>query len=169
LAEAGVKDLSFKLMNRNVAMPYTPVGVYLIDQWRQIGVTVEHDQPETSAYISNLRSGNFEAGLDFHCDAVDDPNLQLAKFVSANRSPINYSRANDPKLDELYEAQKGELDVEKRKQILREFERHALTEAYNIPVVWWHRIIVNWKQIKGWHMSPSHYLNQDLQDVWLDQ
>src|SRR5690606_31192661 len=125
LAEAGVKDLSFKLMNRNVPMPYTPVGVYLIDQWRQIGITVEHDQPETAAYISNLRSGNFEAGLDFHCDAVDDPNLQLAKYLSADRSPINYSRAKDAKLDELYEAQKGELNVEKRKQILREFEQHA--------------------------------------------
>jgi len=169
LAEAGVSNLKFKLMNRNVAMPYTPVGVFLIDQWRQIGVTTEHEQPETAAYISNLRNGNYEAGLDFHCDAVDDPNLQLAKYISADRSPINYSRANDRKLDELYDKQKGELDVEKRKQILREFERHALAEAYTIPVVWWHRIIVNWKQLKGWHMSPSHYLNQDLQDVWLDQ
>jgi peptide/nickel transport system substrate-binding protein len=28
---------------------------------------------------------------------------------------------------------------------------------------------VTHKQLKGWHMSPSHYINQDLQDVWLDQ
>src|SRR5690606_33720555 len=62
LAEAGVSNLKFKLMNRNVAMPYTPVGVFLIDQWRQIGVTTEHEQPETAAYISNLRNGNYEAG-----------------------------------------------------------------------------------------------------------
>ena len=169
LKEAGAENLTFKLMNRNVPMPYTPVGVFLIDQWRQIGLTVEHDQPETKAYIANLRGGNYEAGLDFNCDAVDDPNLQLAKYISADRSPINYSRANDRKLDELYDAQKGELDVEKRKQILRAFEQHALTEAYTIPTIWWHRIIINWKQLKGWHMSPSHYLNQDLQDVWLDQ
>ncbi len=169
LAEAGVKDLKFKFMNRNVPMPYTPVGVFLIDQWRQIGVTAEHDQPETKAYIANLRGGNYEAGLDFNCDAVDDPNLQLAKYISRDRSPINYGRYNDRKLDELYDAQKGELDVEKRKKILRDFEQHALTEAYTFPTVWWHRIIINWKQLKGWHMSPSHYLNQDLQDVWLDQ
>ena len=169
LEEAGVSNLSFKFMNRNVPMPYTPVGVFVIDQWRQIGVTAEHDQPETAAYISNLRGGNYEVGLDFHCDAVDDPNLQLAKYLSANRSPINYSRANDPKLDELYDAQKGELDNEKRKEILREFERHAMTEAYTIPTIWWHRIVVTWKELQGWHMSPSHYLNQDLQDVWLDK
>ena len=169
LAAAGVKDLKFKFLNRNVPMPYTPVGVFLIDQWRQIGVQVEHDQPETKAYIANLSGGNFEVGLDFNCDAVDDPNLQLAKYISAKRSPINYGRYQDAKLDQLYDAQKGELDEKKRYAILRQFEQHALTEAYTFPTIWWHRIIVNWKQIKGWHMSPSHYLNQDLQDVWLDQ
>jgi peptide/nickel transport system substrate-binding protein len=169
LADAGVKDLKFKFLNRNVPMPYTPVGVFLINEWRQIGVTAEHEQPETRAYISNLRGGNYEVGLDFNCDAVDDPNLQLAKFISADKSPINYGRYNDRKLDELYEKQKGELDNKKRYALLREFERHALNEAYTFPTIWWHRIIVNWKPMKGWHMSPSHYINQDLQDVWLDQ
>ena len=43
------------------------------------------------------------------------------------------------------------------------------TEAYTIPTIWWHRIIVNRKQIKGWHITPSHYVGQDLPDVWLDQ
>ncbi|MGH6770826.1 MAG: ABC transporter substrate-binding protein [Xanthobacteraceae bacterium] len=169
LAEAGVKNLSFSFLNRNVAMPYTHVGVFLIDQWRQIGVTAKHEQPETRAYIANLRGGNYEVGLDFNCDAVDDPNLQLAKYISAKRSPINYGRYNDEKLDKLYDAQKGELDEKKRYAILREFEKHALDQSYTFPTIWWHRIVVTWKQLKGWHMSPSHYLNQDLQDVWLDQ
>ncbi|HEY7457601.1 MAG TPA: ABC transporter substrate-binding protein [Xanthobacteraceae bacterium] len=169
LDQAGVKELKFKFLNRNIPMPYTPVGVFLIDHWRQIGVQVEHDQPETKAYIANLRGGNYDVGLDFNCDAVDDPNLQLAKYISASKSSINYGRYEDPKLDDLYNRQKGELDQKKRYALLREFEQHALTQAYSIPVIWWHRIIVYWKQMKGWYMSPSHYLNQDLQDVWLDQ
>ncbi|MBI4274691.1 MAG: ABC transporter substrate-binding protein, partial [Rhizobiales bacterium] len=72
LADAGVKDLKFKFLNRNVPMPYTPTGVFLIDQWRQIGVTAEHDQPETQAYIAHLRRGHYEVGREFNCDAVDD-------------------------------------------------------------------------------------------------
>jgi len=169
LEEAGVKDLRFKLLNRNLPMPYTPVGVFLIDQWRQIGVQVEHDQPETRAYLTSLQNGNYDAGLDFNCDHTDDPNLQLIKYISADKSTINYGRYNDRKLDDLYEKQSRELDPKKRYALLREFEKHALTEAYTFPTIWWHRIIVNWKQIKGWYMSPSHYINQDLQDVWLDQ
>ena len=31
-------------------------------------------------------------------------------------------------------------------RILREFEKHALTEAYAVPTIWWHRIVVAWKQ-----------------------
>ncbi len=54
LAEAGDQNLYFTFTNRNVAMPYTPVGVFLIDQWRQIGVTVEHEQLETRLYTEKL-------------------------------------------------------------------------------------------------------------------
>src|SRR5690606_31478799 len=143
--------------------------VFVVDQWRQIGVTAEHEQPETKAYIGNLRSGNYEGGLDFNCDAVDDPNLQLLKYLSSDKSTINYSRSVDRTIDDLYEKQKRELDPKKRAALLRQLEKHALTEAYTVPVVWWHRIVVTWKQLHGWHMSPSHYINQDLQDVWLSQ
>jgi hypothetical protein len=84
LAEAGQENLSFTFTNRNVAMPYTPVGVFLIDQWRQIGVTAEHEQLETRLYQAKLRGEELEAGLDFHCDYMDEPNLQLIKYISAD-------------------------------------------------------------------------------------
>ena len=41
LAEAGHANLKFTLWNRNLAMPYTPAGVFLVDQWKQIGVEVD--------------------------------------------------------------------------------------------------------------------------------
>ena len=171
LKEAGAENLSFKLTNRNVAMPYTPVGVFLVDQWRQIGLNVQHEQLDTKLYLAAQQRDNptFDAALDFNCDFMDEPNLQLIKYISADRSPINYAGYVDRKLDELYDRQSGELDERKRIGILREFERHALEQAYIIPTIWWHRIIVAHKQLKGWEITPSHYLNQDLADVWLDQ
>ena len=42
-------NLKFTLWNRNLAMPYTPAGIFLVDQWRQIGVEVEHKQSDTGA------------------------------------------------------------------------------------------------------------------------
>jgi peptide/nickel transport system substrate-binding protein len=167
LAEAGHPNLKFKFLNRNVPMPYTPVGVFLIDQWRQIGVSVEHEQLETRLYQAALSGGNYEVGLDFNCDFMDEPNLQLLKYLSADKSPINYGRYQDPKMDALYDRQKSATDPKQRAAIMREIDMHVLSEAYTVPTIWWHRIIAHHAQLKGWEITPSHYLNQDLADVWL--
>ena len=171
LKEAGAESVVFKLTNRNIAMPYTPVGVFLVDQWRQIGLNVQHEQLDTKLYLAAQQKDNptYDAALDFNCDFMDEPNLQLIKYLSHDRSPINYAGYVDRKLDELYDRQSGELDKNKRAAILREFERHVLEQSYIIPTIWWHRIIVANKKFRDWEITPSHYLNQDLADVWLDQ
>jgi len=171
LQEAGVPNLSFTFTNRNVAMPYTPVGVSLIDQWRQIGVNAKHEQLETRLYLAAQQRDKptYDAALDFNCDFMDEPNLQLQKYLSHDRSAINYAQQTDRALDGLFDKQSGELDTKKRYAMLREFEKRALEQAYTVPTIWWHRIIVHHKAMKGWHITPSHYVGQDLADVWLDQ
>jgi peptide/nickel transport system substrate-binding protein len=46
-------------------------------------------------------------------------------------------------------------------------ERYALTTAYDVPLLWYNRIIVHDKAIRGWHFTPSHYVQEDLVEVWL--
>ena len=106
LKEAGVPEgFSFTLKNRNVREPYEVTGVYVIDQWRQIGLNVNHVQQEEGPYFNDFRQGNYDAGIDFSCDFMDEPDLQLFKFVSSDKSPVNYARYNDSVLDDLYEKQ----------------------------------------------------------------
>jgi peptide/nickel transport system substrate-binding protein len=56
-----------------------------------------------------------------------------------------------------------------RLKMVRDFERHALTEAYAVPLLWWDRIVVTSAKVRGWSITPSHFIGQDLTDVWLDQ
>src|SRR5439155_15478915 len=79
LADAGVSNLSFKFLNRNITTPYEPVAVFLIDQWKQVGITATHDVKETSAYQADLRAGNFQLAMYFNWEFLDVPDLQLAK------------------------------------------------------------------------------------------
>ena len=123
---------------------------------------------ETGPYTVDLRGGNYDTALDFNCDFMDEPDLQLIKFVSADKSPINYARYQDATLDDLYERQSRETDPEQRKRLIWQFEKRALDEmAYQLPTIWWHRIIPHAATVRGWKITPSHYLNQDLRDVWL--
>jgi peptide/nickel transport system substrate-binding protein len=169
LKEAGVADLKIKLHNRTLAEPYTPSGIFLIDQWRRIGVTAEHSQVETKIYFDNLVSGQFDVALYPVTEPADDPTAQHSYYLTNKLSPISYSRHTDTKLDELFEKQSRLLDATERKKVVHDFERLAITQAYSIPVHWWHRNIVHHKKIKGWHMSASHFQGQDLSGVWLDE
>ena len=82
LDEAGVKDLKFKLLNRNIAEPYTPGAVYSIDQWRRIGVVAEHEQLETKLYQDRVAAGDFDVAIEFQADFMDDPTAQFSKFLT---------------------------------------------------------------------------------------
>ncbi len=169
LREAGVPDgFKFTFKNRDVAMPYQPVGIYLIDQWRKVGLNVTQVVQETGPYTADLRAGNYETSLDFTCDFMDEPDLQLFKYLSSDKSPANYARYKDPVLDDLYLKQARMTDPTERKKLVWAFERRVLDEmAYQWPTLWWQRIIPHWAKLKGWKITPSHYLNQDLRDVWL--
>jgi len=169
LAEAGVPNLKFTLWNRNLAMPYTPAGIFLVDQWRQIGVQVEHKQSDTSPYIAAMSSGNFDVAIDFSNLFMDDSTLALAKYLSVDRAPQNMSRSKDPELDKLFDQHVRERDVEKRKALIRAFEKRLFEQAYQQPLLWWHRIVPSHKVVMGWKMSPSHLLGAQLEDVWLNQ
>jgi peptide/nickel transport system substrate-binding protein len=169
LKEAGVPEgFTFTLKNRNVKEPYEIAGVYVIDQWRQVGLNVNHVQQEEGPYFNDFRQGNYDAGIDFQCDFMDEPDLQLFRFVSSGKSPINYARYNDTVLDELYERQSRETDPKARLKLLRQFEKRVLDDkAYQFDLLWWQRIVPHSSKLKGWKITPSHYVNQDLRDVWL--
>jgi peptide/nickel transport system substrate-binding protein len=100
---------------------------------------------------------------------MDEPSLGLAKYVSFSRAPENRSRANDPELDKLYDAQVRERDPNKRKEMIKAFEKRLFEQAYQQPLLWWYRIVPTHKVVMGWKMSPSHNLGQQLEDVWLNQ
>ncbi|MCC7274799.1 MAG: ABC transporter substrate-binding protein [Alphaproteobacteria bacterium] len=166
LKEAGQENLSFTLANRTIA-PYTANGIFLIDQWRQIGVKVDHQQLELAAYFSSMSSGNYEVIVDSFTDYSPDPNTGVIKYISTDRSPQAFSRHTDRKLDELFDLQAKTTDKVERRKLVRQLEARAMEQAYAVPFLYWHRIVVLNKRVHGWSMSPFHMIYQDLGDVWL--
>ncbi len=91
------------------------------------------------------------------------------RAVSIIGSAVNFSGSTDRFLDALYVAQAMTADPRERARIVRAFERHALTSAYTVPLLWWDRIVATSSKLKGWSITPSHFIGQDLTDVWVDQ
>lgn len=169
LKEAGVVDLWFTLVSRASDTLYGPVGDFLAAQWKQIGVTVLHERHAPADFMRHVlrEPPTFDAALDFACDHADEPNLQFARYLSHDRTATNVSHHTDRTLDNLFDRQSAEADRRKRYELVREFERRALRLAYTVPVMWWHRAVVMDRNVRGWQITPSHYLGQDLAEVWL--
>ncbi|HTV44031.1 MAG TPA: ABC transporter substrate-binding protein [Stellaceae bacterium] len=169
LAAAGVHDLKLTLLVRDIPMPHYAGADLLVDSWRQVGVAATEKRLGIFDWQKQVSAGDFDVALDFSGDFYDDPTIQLTKYVSHDLSPVDNSGATDRFLDALYIGQAVTADPQQRIRIVRAFERHALTEAYTVPLLWWNRIVVTSSQVKGWSITPSHFIGQDLTDVWLDR
>jgi peptide/nickel transport system substrate-binding protein len=168
LKEAGAEGLSFTFKNRGIPMPYEPLAIWMIDQWRQVGLNVKQEVIEAAAYYTPLRKGDFEVAMDFQCGYIVEPDLDLYKFISMDKNPANYGRFIDRVIDDLYEKQARATDPEERKRLIRQFEKRLLDEETHwILTLQWHRIIPHSSKVKGWQITPSHYLNNQLDTVWL--
>src|SRR5947209_1181217 len=167
LKEAGVpENFSFSLKNRNVPMPYEPVAIWLVDQWRQIGLQARHDFIESTKWEADLRDGNYEVAVDTQCSYAVDPDLDLYKFQSMGISGNNYGRYVDKTLDDLYQKQSRALDAEERRKYVRDFEPRLLDEeAHYAYTLQWHRIIPHSAKLRGWTVPPRHFVNNQLDGV----
>lgn len=169
LKEAGVENLKINFVNRNIAEPYTPAGIYVVDQWKRIGVETNHQQLETKLYFDAQKEGNFDVTMEFIADYVDDPSIQFQKFLSKQKSAASLSGHADKSVDDLFDKQAGTIDPVVRKKVVNEMERIIIDQAYGAMLFWWQRSIVFNSKIKGWELHAAHFTGQDLQDVWLDQ
>lgn len=164
LAEAGVSNLKLTLVNND---PYPFYGVYVVDQLRQIGVTVDHQVFDGPQHQARKVSGEYDLIFDNPPEYLDDPTVQFTSFMPYKNNPSNTSRANDDKIEALYEAQKREMDPAKRRARVLELETHVLNQAYAIPLFWqnWTRVISS--DVGGIGDMPSNFLKMDLADIWL--
>jgi peptide/nickel transport system substrate-binding protein len=170
LAEAGYNaqnPLKLVLKNRSVKLPYIDFGVYLISAWHKIGVQVEQRLEETATWRASQRTGNFDVIVTAGSDYIDEPDIQLARWVTGDAQ--NYAGYTDAMYDALYERQSRTLDTQQRIALVQEMQQHVLQSVAFLPGLWSARAVVHTARLKNYVAHPSHYTNQRLQDVWLAQ
>ena len=72
-------------------------------------------------------------------------------------------------LDKLYVLQSRAVNPQQRRRHIRAFEKRLLDEeAHYIYTLQWNRIVPHSSRVRGWTITPSHYLNNQLDVVWLE-
>jgi peptide/nickel transport system substrate-binding protein len=170
LKEAGAEGLSFEMLNRAVDQPYKYVGIWLVDQWSKIGLHVTQRVLPTGPWFAAERSGDFAVDLQANCHSVVNPLIDVQPYLPTSVSKQNYGNYEDPQEMTLYEAALHETDPQKQHADMYDFAKYVMdTRTHKLMVLWWYRIVPYRAYVKGWKISPSHYINQDLSNIWLDQ
>jgi peptide/nickel transport system substrate-binding protein len=168
LKEAGAEGLSFELLNRNIDQPYKYNATWAIDEWSRIGLHVTQRVVPTGPWFDAMRNGNFDVVLAGNCQDVVNPLIDVQRYLP--NYAANYGQFEDPQELALYDKMLHETDFAKQRALMRDFEKHVLDQqAHEIFLLWWYRIVPYRSYVKGWKISPSHYLNQDLATIWLDK
>jgi len=124
----------------------------------------------TGPYDEALRQGDFAVTLDGDCQNVVNPLLDGTKYPAHSVSDANYGNYDDPTEIELYNRMLREADFARQRDLMRQFEKWcSITEAHEIFLLWRYRIVPYRSYVKGFRISPSHYINQDLATIWLDK
>jgi peptide/nickel transport system substrate-binding protein len=170
LHEAGAEGFSFELMNRNVDQPYKYDATWVIDQWSKIGLHVTQRVLPTGPWLEAMRNGNFDAAMNGNCNSVVNPLLDVQRYLPRSVYVASYGQFDDQQEIDLYDGMLHETEFAKQRALMRDFEKHVLdSQAHEIFLLWYYRIVPYRSYVKGWKISPSHYLNQDLATIWLDK
>jgi len=169
LKDAGV-NLKFELHNRGVDQPYKVVGTWLMDQWKKgYGAKVtQRVQPSPQFYATLRKKKDYDVSIDFNCQSVINPIADITKFLTTAGN--NYSGGGDAKADAIYAKLLRSADPKEQRAMIRQYEKRVIDEEMIAAItLWWYKINPHRSYVKGWKIAPSHYLNQHLDNVWLDK
>jgi len=169
LKAAGASGLKFDFSNRAVDQPYKVVGTWLVDQWKKVGLSAKQRvQPSGPFYATLRKSHDFDVSIDFNCQSVINPIADVTKFLGSAGN--NYGSYADQPLEDIYDKLLRAGTAKEQRSLMRTFETRAIGDQVHMGItLWWYKINPHRSYVKGWKIAPSHYLNQSLDQVWLDK
>ena len=169
LSEAGVLDgAEISIMVRGDVPVWVNSALFFQDQWSKLGLDVKVEQAEFGTSISRMLQGDFDVRIGGIAFNIPDPDQYLYAPFSSD-GPNNLYYPSDSEVDRLLDAQRHELDYERRRQLAQEAEIRLLSEV--VPSVVGHYAIYLYgvrKVVQGWIPRDFMLYNQSrMENVWL--
>ncbi|MDA3937764.1 MAG: ABC transporter substrate-binding protein [Spirochaetia bacterium] len=124
-----------------------------------VGVTASIEMLEWGTFIDSAINGNFES-LVLAWTSNPDPDATLTpRFFSGNINGMNFSRINDPKIDQMLKDGREELDLGQREKTYNEFHEYVMNQATMVPLFVNNILVGSNASLKGVELSPQGLWN----------
>lgn len=121
------------------------MAIIFSEALKQIGVTANLSTLEWAVFLDNMDKHEFDAVIGGWAMEVTEGDMyQIWHAKSSELGGSNYTSYNNPRVNELIEAIRGEFDYEKRRSMYREIQRIIHEEQpYNF--------LISEKRVAGYH------------------
>ena len=160
--------LKIQVSTRNISY-YRDPAVLLIDQLKQIYIDGDLEEIDTVQWYPRLLKKDFTIGLNLAENGLDDPDQTFYENFSCG-ADRNYTGYCNRELEQDFERQSMEADIDKRKPLVWAVDK-KLQEEFVRPVIYHNRAGTCWyPQVKGFTvMVNGIYNGWRMEDVWLDK
>lgn len=135
LGEAGVDDLSLRFLLTAGDSVHDQIGVIVQDQLGKAGIDVEIVKQEEGQQWESTVAGDYDISVNYWTNDIIDPDQKATFCVYGDDENLSYyTRYKNPKVTELVEQGRVELDREKRKDIYYEIQRIAKEDVHWIDL-----------------------------------
>ena len=133
------------------------MAIILQQELKEIGVTMEIRSNEFATFFADIIAGNFQVFSLRWIGANNDPDIFNLIFNSKSVPPNGSNRGHysNPRVDELIEFSRREVDVEKRKQAYSEIQRIVAEELPYIDLFYMDNVCVYSNRIEGIKLYPA--------------
>ncbi len=164
LQDAGVGNFSLNFLIRGGDDFYSQIAVILQSQWSQIGVTVNIDQRESTAYTAARENMEMDLIINGWSDDIQDPS-QLMQFVfDFSNNHDRYTNFEQPEdMQELNRQASVEIDVDRRKELYAQIQQGLKEQYIFVPLFTapWQNAVRS--EISGFVQTPlGNYRFADL-------
>lgn len=176
LEAAGAADLEINEIHYDYLTTWKQDAELLVDQWRNIGVTLNLRTDEYVAYTSLLTGRRIEeASVSGWGVSGTAPDPYIYDNLHS-QSPQNRWLINDPVIDDLAERQRVELDEDARRDLIKQVYDRDLDMLYRFPFVGGNGFYIAQPWVRGLRMTGAVGSTSDVWDtgimmkqIWLDK
>ena len=134
---------------------HQPVGEYLQQAWKELGITVELKTVDWSQFTPTRRNGEYMIARNGWVGDYTDASNQLELLYSSNGN--NDGKYNNPEFDAAMDASRATADGDERTAALHLCEDILMEDVACIPLAYYNDFWLQNEDVQGiWH-SPRGY------------
>lgn len=169
LEKAGVSNLKLRFITTSGNKVQEAVSLYVQQKLKAIGVDVELQSIDASAYSQRFTDKNakdFELALAGYIMGYDP---DAYRILYSSKESSNYSHYNNPEVDKLFEEGAAEADTTKRGEIYKKAQEIVAQDAPIYPIAYTKTIVAvskNYGGIEEAVLKPV-VIFEDLSKIYL--